>query len=461
MEGLLKVIKNFPDKKILVIGDVMLDTYVHGTAIKISPEAPVPDISIDSEINFPGGAANVASNISSLQGQVSLFGFIGEDSAGKILSDLLREKKIDFFPSYLSKTTKKTRIISQNQQIVRISNEDASKKTLSHPSLEEEIKKSDLIVLSDYAKGTISSDLMDFLKSFGKTIIADPKPQNVELYHRVNVLKMNQNEALEISGKREIYSAGKSLTERFSSDIIITRGSEGVALFGKFSAEFPASARNVSDITGAGDTFLAALGLSLASGAKLDDAVLISNYASGIAVSKKGTYSVKLNELEREILGEENKIKTFDELLEIVYDLKKNKRKIVWTNGCFDLPHQGHSRHLKASKRFGDYLIVGVNSDDSVKQVKGPNRPIMNEDARAEVISSFGCVDYVIIFPELDTTKYLSAFQPDFYVKGGEYNQETINQKEKEIVNCYGGRIVFTGDKVDSTTEVINKIKNE
>ncbi len=461
MEGLLKILKEFPNRKITVIGDVMLDTYKYGNTLKLSPEAPVPVVVNPSVLNLPGGAANVASNISSLNGKVSLFGFIGRDSAGKILSDLLEEGGVRFFPSYSDKTTQKERIASQ-QHIVRVDYEDSQAKKINHPSLEEEIKDSDLIVVSDYSKGAITQDLMECLKSFGKRIIADPKPQNIEFYHNVNVLKMNQNEAFEVSREKEIYSAGKALSEKFCSDVIITRGSDGVVLFGKFSAEFPASARNVSDITGAGDTFLAALSLSLSSGAKLEDAVLISNYASGIAVSKKGTYSVKLSELEREILGEESKIKTFDELSEIVNDLREKKRKIVWTNGCFDLPHAGHSKHLKESKKFGDYLLVGVNSDSSARQNKanlpGP-RPVMGEQERAEVISSFGCVDYVIIFPEIDTTRYLSAFKPDFYVKGGEYKPETINQREREVINSYGGKIVFTGDKINSTTNVIEKIR--
>jgi len=462
MEGLLRILKEFPNRKITVIGDVMLDTYEYGTALKLSPEAPVPVVVNPSTINFPGGAANVASNISSLHGKVSLFGFIGKDAAGKILSKLLAERNVDFFPSYSDKTTQKERIACQ-QHIVRVDYENTDSKSLNNASLEGEIRGSDLIVISDYAKGAITRNLIERIKSLGKPIIADPKPRNIQFYYGISVIKMNQNEAFEVSGENEIYSAGKILAEKFSSNVIITRGSEGVVLFGKLSAEFPASARNVSDITGAGDTFLAALSLSLSSGAKLEDAVLISNYASGIAISKKGTYSVKLSELEREILGEEVKIKTFEELLEIVKELREKKRKIVWTNGCFDLLHAGHSRHLRECKKFGDYLLVGVNSDSSARQNKanlpGP-RPVMGEEERAEVISSFGCVDYVIIFPELDTTRYLTAFKPDFYVKGGEYCLETINQKEKEIVNSYGGKIVFTGDKINSTTKVIERIRN-
>lgn len=457
--NLSDIISHFKEQRVVVIGDIMLDTFVNGEAIKISPEAPVPVIKYDSEMNFPGGAANVASNIASLNGNVSLFGAIGDDEAGIILSELLKEGGVDFFPDYLEGTTRKTRITSQNQHIVRIDKEKIFPKFLTHPSLEEEIRKAGLIVVSDYAKGVVTPELMERIKSYGKTIVADPKPKNAELYKGVSVLKLNKSEALQISQEQYVYYAGKKLREMFNSNIIVTRGSEGATLFNEYVKEFPASAKNISDLTGAGDTFLATLALSLASGAELDKAILISNYAAGIAVSKKGTYSVRLNELEREILGEEVKLKKFDELAEIITGLKSKGKKIVWTNGGFDLLHEGHIRHLKESKRYGDYLVVGINSDSSIRASKEPPKPIISEASRAEILCALGCVDYAIIFSEPNTTKYLSSLKPDVYVKGGEYCLDTINQEERKIVERYGGRIAFTSIKVNSTTDIIKKIR--
>ena len=464
MDNLSELLKNFSNQKIIVIGDVMLDKTVVGDVSRISPEAPVSIINVNNEIYGLGGAANVAANVSSLNGNTSLFGFTGKDKAAEILLSLLKEKKIEPFLGENKMTTLKVRVKARNQQIVRMDYEDNSSKEFSKEILQKmqtKIKNSKIILISDYAKGAITPNLMKFLKLGDRRIIIDPKPKNISLYSSAYLITPNEKEALEMSGQKDVQSAGRYLKEKLDCNVLITRGKKGMFLFSEKEIEIPTFTKEVYDVEGAGDTVIATISLSLAAGASLEEAAIIANDAGGIAVSKLGTSQVKLGELERKLFGEEEKVKNFGELSKIVIDLRKKGRKIVWTNGCFDLMHTGHMRYLKEAKEKGDYLIVGLNSDSSARKIKGPPRPINSENERAEFISLLPWVDYVMIYQESHPVKYLLEFKPDVYVKGGDYTLDTINQSERRIVEGYGGRIeIINVETNNSTTKIIEKIKN-
>ena len=462
MKKIGEILSNFKGKKIVVIGDVILDKYLIGSSTRISPEAPVPVLEVSEEFYECGGAANVAANIASLEGRVALFGFVGKDEPGAILKTLLEERGIKYYFGSNSKTTLKIRPKVKNQQLLRIDYEDRSEKKADEQminAMRREISDSDLIVISDYAKGTISPELMRFLKSSNKKIIADPKPRNMSLFYKVFLVKLNENEAFEISKEKEIYEAGRNIRGTLGSDVIITRGERGMVLFSEKELEIPTYAKEVYDLSGAGDTTLSALALSIASGASLEEASIISNHAAGIAVGKVGTYQVRLNELERQILGEENKIKSLDDLKAIVADLKRKGKRVAWTNGCFEILHPGHIRYLKKARQFGDVLIVGLNSDKSVNKLKGHFSPT-SQEFRAEVLASPEFVDYITIFDEVNPISLLKYLQPDVYVKGGDYNLDTINQEERKLVEGYGGKIAVIPKEINiSSTEIKNKIR--
>ncbi len=465
MKNLLKIIKNFKNKRVLIIGDLILDCYVEGDVSRISPEAPVPVLNIKKESYVLGGAGNVASNISNLGGKAVLFSFVGEDSKLNLLKNLLNKKNIK---SFLMKTKKptiqKTRIISGNQQIIRVDNEQKFNETLKEEtkkSLLNESQKADIIIISDYAKGTITKDLMDFLSPFKEKIIIDPKPSNKNIYNKALLMTPNEKESLLLSGEKKIKSAGKKLREKYASNILITLGKKGMELFSDKQLSIPTYAKEVYDVSGAGDTVISSLALSLSTGANLADSAIIANYAAGIVVEKKGTYSLSYKELKNRISSRTEKIKELNSLKSEINTLKKKNKKIVWTNGCFDLLHIGHIRYLKKAKKKGDILILGLNSDSSVKKIKGEDRPIQTQDERAEILSSLEFIDYILIFNDETPEKYLKELKPDVYVKGGDYDLNTINQKEKKIIEGYGGKIkLISLESNKSTTKIINKIRS-
>ncbi len=299
------LLDEFLNAKIVVIGDIMLDKYVFGNVSRISPEAPVPIVNVIEESYKLGGAANVAANISSLGGSASLFGFIGSDENAKILLNLSEIKGVKSFFDTNHKTTVKERIIGGEQQIVRLDWEDTLSKYFNSKTLEslkQESVTSNVIIISDYAKGCVTESLINFLKPFNKKIIIDPKPQNIALYTNSFLITPNEKEALEMSPKKEIYSAGKDLQNRLKCNILITRGEKGMALFSDKQIEIPTVAKEVYDVTGAGDTAIATLSLALSSGYPLEESVILANYAAGISVGKKGTYQVRLDELKEELI---------------------------------------------------------------------------------------------------------------------------------------------------------------
>ncbi len=458
------ILNKFIGKKILIIGDVMLDEYVYGNVSRISPEAPIPVVKFNKSFFNIGGAGNIASNISALGGKAVLFGFVGDDSKAEILKNLCKERNIECFFDKNSMTSFKQRIIGNSQQIVRIDKEDTSEKIFSSETKKlilEKAKQAEIIIISDYEKGAITGDLINLLGNFKKKIIVGPKPKNKELYKGVFLIVPNRKEAFEITGCSDIKEALHKLREEYNSNIIITLSEQGMILYSTKEIQIPTYAKEVYDVSGASDTVLATVSMSIAAGSSLEEAAILGNHSAGIAVGKKGTYSVSLKELKDEITKEGKKIVDFEELKKIIDDAKRKGKKIAWTNGCFDILHTGHVDYLKKAKKQGDVLVVGIDSDDSVKRLKGSGRPINSESERAEIISALEFVDYIIIFPFGVVKDYLAELNPDIYVKGGDYTLDTINQEERRAVESYNGKIIIIPPVPNkSTTKTIEKIKN-
>jgi len=463
--NLLKIIERFKEKNILVIGDIMLDKYIYGDVSRISPEAPVPVVKVKKESFALGGAANTALNIVELGGGVFLIGFIGKDKKAVILKKLLKKRKIPCFLESTLTTTQKTRIFGKEQQLLRFDEEETTEKIFTDKikkKILRKAKEADIIIISDYAKGVITKDLMSLLMGYKRKMIVDPKPKNKILYRNAFLITPNEKESLEMASCSNIEEAGIRLKEELNSNVLITRGERGMLLFSDNKiVELPTYAREVYDVIGAGDTAIAALALSIASGSSLNESAVIANTAAGIAVEKKGTYPVSLKELKSKVLSEESKIVDFDDLKKIVEDYKKKNRKIIWTNGCFDLLHIGHIEYLQKAKNLGDILIVGLNSDSSVKALKGPGRPIQSQTERAEILSSLKFVDYILIFSETTVERYLKELKPDIFAKGSDYSLKAMSQKERKAMASCNGKIVFIPIvKGKSTSKMIEKIKN-
>jgi D-beta-D-heptose 7-phosphate kinase/D-beta-D-heptose 1-phosphate adenosyltransferase len=472
MESLQNVLNGFPGKKILVVGDVMLDKYTLGSVERVNPEAPVMVLNVKEEFYKPGGAGNVAINVANLSpgGNVYLFGFVGEDPESEILKKILANEGVTPYFESCSKTAVKERFLGtssgQEQQMLRVDKEETSPKTFQdRNSLLRLAGEVDFIIVSDYAKGTITTDLMSLLQSFKEKIIIDPKPENKNfktLYQGVSLMTPNEKEAVKISGCSDVYEAGERLKEEFNANILITRGPRGMVLFTSGRrVEIPTYAREVYDVQGAGDTVIAAISLALSAGSSLEEAAIIGNHTAGIAIERKGTYSVKLNELKKRVLIGERKIVSFEELKKIVETCRQEGKKIIWTNGCFDVLHRGHLYSFEKAKEKGDILIVGLDSDISVRQLKGPDRPVIQEKDRAELLSAIESIDYITTSSPGGVANYLENLKPDVYVKSGDYTLDTINQEERRIVEGYGGQIYLPKGLTGlSTTSILRRIRN-
>lgn len=458
-----ELFNKFKDMRIVIIGDVMLDIFIEGKVERINPEAPIPIVEVNNKYYTLGGAANVASNVASLCGKASLFGFVGEDAESEIIREILEQKKIENYLAKSENTITKTRVIGNGQQVVRFDKEKKHKKNFNQEIIKILIRKcsdANMIVISDYAKGTITEELLRVLEVFKSKIIVDPKPENKYLYKDVFLIKPNEKELFGMVKSDKLEEAGMILMKELNSNLLVTRSNKGMALFKDSIVEIPTYAKEVYDVIGVGDTVTAALALSISAGASLEIAAIVGNYAAGVAISKKGVYSVNLNELYEVISQAESKIIDLEQLKKFTEDMHNKNKRVVWTNGCFDLLHVGHIKYLKEAKKFGDILILGLNSDESIRILKGPHRPVQSESERAEILASLGFVDKVIIFSELDCRNYLIELKPDCYVKGGDYNLDTIPGIEREAVESYGGDIKFIPlINGKSTSNILNKIK--
>ncbi len=471
MENLLP---DFANGRVLVVGDIMLDRYWHGNTSRISPEAPVPVVHVGDEEHRAGGAGNVALNIAGLGGNVTLIGFAGDDEAGNNLETILQNAGVTccFFRQEGFSTITKLRVISHHQQLIRLDFEDsfAGANLVELEKLFiEQLEQHDVVILSDYGKGALQNvqPLIKLARQAGKIVLVDPKGSDFTKYSGASLITPNFSEFQGVVGvcaHDEISEKGLELVSECSLDsLLVTRGEHGMMLLRKDQEplNLPTHAREVFDVTGAGDTVISVLGAALAAGSDLPDAVKLSNIAAGIVVAKLGTATVSVTEIRVALhsLGDSNqKALTEEQLLAYVSNAKDNGEKLVMTNGCFDILHAGHVEYLQKASELGDRLIVAVNSDESVKVLKGESRPVNGLENRMAVLAGLQSVDWVVPFSEETPERIISNVLPNILVKGGDYTVEEIAGGRQVQEN--GGDVVILSFKEGcSTTNVINAIK--
>lgn len=470
---------NFKQVNILVIGDLMLDRYWYGETSRISPEAPVPVVNIKQTEDRLGGAANVAKNIATLGAKVVLIGALGQDNNASIFTQLAKASNIELdCLKTTAPTITKLRVIGRQQQLLRLDFEEKVSNIDLIKNFHRHLEKSDIVILSDYNKGVLDN-MAYFIKEAklsGKIVIIDPKRSDVDLYKKADCLTPNQSEFEQMVGHacitdRDFEEAGFKLIEKLGiKNLLITRGSRGMTLLQSHKNQVlhvPAKARDIFDITGAGDTVIAVLGLALANQFLWEDAVKLANIAAGAVVGKLGTSVVEPDELEKlwqqgRDRGEElsDNILSEQEAMAKVQWAKMKGKRVVMTNGCFDLLHPGHIHYLAQAKKLGHFLLVAVNTDLSIKKLKGENRPIHSLEHRMKVLLGLGSVDWVVPFAEDTPERLISLLLPQVLVKGGDYKVEEI--AGAQAVLRQGGEVKIL-DFVEgfSTTHSINKIQEK
>ncbi|MBI1212430.1 MAG: D-glycero-beta-D-manno-heptose-7-phosphate kinase [Alphaproteobacteria bacterium] len=452
--------------RVLCIGDVMLDRFIYGAVDRVSPEAPIPVLRIEREAQMLGGAGNVVRNIAALGGRATLVAVVGDDDAGRAVARLIGEQPgidADLVTVAGRATTLKLRYVAGNQQLLRADHEQVSQLDQDSiqrlcAAIESEIADADIVVLSDYAKGVLSPMIIQYARRAAekaqKLVIADPKSADFTRYAGVSVLTPNAKElaaatAMEVGDDVSAEAAGaKALGLAKADAILVTRSERGMTIVKKElgAQHFPAEAREVFDVSGAGDTVLAVFALALGSGADFVDAAALANVAAGIVVTKAGTAVVRPDELAQalhaaDLKGPEAKIKPSDSALDTVARWRARGLKIGFTNGCFDLIHTGHVSLLAQARAACDRLIVGLNTDASVQRLKGPSRPVNTEMARAIVLAALETVDMVVLFDEETPIKLIEAIRPDVLIKGADYTVDQV--VGAPFVQSYGGKVVL------------------
>ncbi|MBO0332729.1 D-glycero-beta-D-manno-heptose-7-phosphate kinase [Sneathiella sp. CAU 1612] len=478
---LLNILDKVSSVDVLVVGDVMLDRFVYGSTARISPEAPIPILSITHQSQMLGGAGNVVRNIASLGGKARLISVIGEDAEGREIESIFATQGATtphLVKSVGRPTTVKTRFIADGQQLLRSDHEATHQlqpQTAGNviKTFQGAVKTADIIVLSDYAKGVLSDTVLRHVIAYATEknipIIADPKARDFGRYAGVTLLTPNRKEMIAASGmpcgsNHEVEQAAREVMRKSGvSAILVTRSEAGMSLVTKDDAHhIAAEAQEVYDVSGAGDSVIAALSLALAAGASLTDAARIANLAGGIAVSKSGTAAVTKAEIRQalhsqEIGDMEAKIVNLDMALERVSNWRSRGLKVGFTNGCFDLVHPGHISLMRQARSECDRLIVGLNTDDSIRRLKGEGRPVTNENSRAIVLASLSDVDLVVPFAEDTPIRLIEAVKPDVLTKGADYTKETV--VGADIVEAYGGRVHLASLKEGfSTTGTIERL---
>ena len=462
--------------RVLVVGDLMLDRYWFGTTGRISPEAPVPVVNIAKDDLRPGGAANVAVNVASLGGKVTLLGVVGNDEPAELLSKLVIEHGVDvnFVRSTSNPTITKLRVVSRNQQLIRLDFESSF--YTPHAFDEKEMFKRycavlpsvETVILSDYGKGTLAgvADLIKEAIAQGKHVIVDPKGTDYQRYAGASLITPNMAEFELVAGpcadEDEIVAKGHVLRDQLGlGAVLITRSEHGMTLLQPDAAPMhvPTEAREVFDVTGAGDTVIATIGTALAAGKNLVAACKLGNVAAGIVVGKFGTATVTSLELERALHfsgGAPSAVLAEQDLLHRVQEAKAAGKCIVFTNGCFDILHVGHVRYLEAAKSLGDMLVVAVNDDASVKRLKGEQRPVNVCSDRMHVLAGLKSVDWVVRFSEDTPELLIKQILPNILVKGGDYQPENIVGYDA-VKNAGGEVIALDFHEGYSTTKIIER----
>lgn len=466
----------FETTRILVVGDLMLDRYLYGETERISPEAPVPVVKIHKAEHLPGGAGNVALNLKTLGVATTLAGIIGEDDAGELLQQDLKQTGISLLlekmPEFLTIT--KQRIISQNQQLLRLDVEDCIPLQLDrfHQRIIEQLSQYQLLILSDYGKGALKDCqvLIQAARQLNIPVLVDPKGSDYSKYQGATLLTPNRKEFEAIVGPchsdDDFQQKGLALIEKLGLDaLLITRSGDGMTLIRKDAPAFhlPAEKREVYDVTGAGDTVISVLAGALAAQSPIEEAVRLANYGAGVVVTKLGAATVTVSELRRAIqsahIGQQGVVNV-DELMIHIEDARAHGETIVFTNGCFDILHAGHITYLEEARQLGDRLIVAVNGDESVRRLKGPHRPMNSLAQRMKVLSALNAVDWVVPFSDDTPMSLIQAIKPDVLVKGGDYQIDTI-VGAKEVLS-WGGQVkALSFVEGYSTSQLIEKIQEK
>ena len=468
---------DFTRSRILVVGDLMLDSYLHGNISRISPEAPVPILNVVTEELRVGGSGNVAMNIAALDAQATLLALVGNDAYGEMLHSMITDAGVasQLILRDNKSTIVKQRVVSNNHQLLRIDHENNFKsEEAGHilTNFEQLLPHVDIIVLSDYDKGTLGQveQLIYRAKAAGKPVLVDPKGTDFNKYSGATLITPNLQEFEAVMGgckdDNDIAVKATAMLEELDlSAVLITKSRRGMTLVCRERPplHLPTFAREVFDVTGAGDTVIATLAAAIGAKVPLSAAVDIANAAAGLAVGKFGTSTVSINELrgniQHQLQGNKSKIvEDIAELTAITSTLKAKGEILVLTNGCFDILHPGHVDYLKRARELGDRLIVLVNNDASVAQIKGQQRPINDLSFRQQMLAALDCVDYICHFDTPSPAEQIKIIQPDLLVKGGDYEISDI--AGSKYVLDYGGRVkVLPFLEGYSSTTIIEKIK--
>ena len=466
--------------KIFCLGDLMLDKYIIGSTNRISPEGPIPVLDIEKEIKMLGGVGNVVRNLSTLSTETHLVSLIGNDKVSSEVEKQLNQINInkEIIKDSHRPTITKSRFIANNQQILRV---DKEKRVSISSALEKKILnfskkkilKTKAIIISDYNKGLLTENILrkiiSFAKKYKKPIVIDPKSTNYEKYSGATILTPNINELESVSKKKlindiDIVKAARKLISKFNFNyILVTRGKLGMILVSKKNIlKLEAEAKEVFDVSGAGDTVVSFLAAGLASSLKIEESVKIANIAAGIVVNKTGTSVAHLSEMLISINKNDyylSKVMNISELNKVVDFWSKKKEKIGFTNGCFDYLHPGHISLFQQAKKKCSKLIVAVNSDNSIKKNKGPLRPKQKLNTRLQVLNSIPFIDLIIVFSEQTPIKIIKKIKPDLLVKGSDYKEnQIIGSKE---VKKYGGKVLRASIlKNFSSSIIIDEILN-
>jgi D-beta-D-heptose 7-phosphate kinase/D-beta-D-heptose 1-phosphate adenosyltransferase len=471
-------IPSFENARVVVVGDLMLDRYWHGGTSRISPEAPVPVVHVNQNEERAGGACNVALNISTLGAQCTVMGLCGDDEAASVLENML--KNIGVNPQFVrmpeNATVTKLRVMSRHQQLMRLDFEDGFiGQDLSglEQAFAAQLDDHNIVVCSDYGKGTLRQvrRLIELCNEKNIPVLVDPKGSDFEKYSGASLITPNLSEFEAVVGPCEseddLVEKANALSERFNIEaLLVTRSEHGMSLMQQDydPVHLPTRAREVFDVTGAGDTVISTLAAALGAGVTLERAMVLSNLAAGVVVAKSGTASVSLSELEHAI--EENSSNTEHGILEEaeLYPLLDRCRArgetIVMTNGCFDILHAGHVTYLEQASELGDRLLVAVNVDETVRRLKGEDRPVNKVENRMRMLAALRCVDWVVAFEEDEPTRLICDLSPDILVKGGDNDPDII--PGGDCVRDAGGKVmVLTYVDGISTTKIIDSIKDK
>ncbi len=461
--------------RVLVIGDLMLDTYHIGGVKRISPEAPVPVVQVKRSYSVLGGAANVARNLIGLGAIPLVVGVVGDDVNGEVVRKMFVDLDVDCFLSRSeAPTITKMRVIGNDQQVVRIDFEqdnaslDDAIQTALIAQIEQRIPQCEIVVISDYGKGlcseTLCHQVIEVARAQGKVVIVDPKGTQWSKYRNATIVTPNIKELSEVIGAElsnedaPLAQAAAEVIDRYDiASLLVTRSEKGLSYIAQDqNIVIPTEAREVFDVSGAGDTVVATLAAAMGAGLSLNDSIYLANKAAGVVVGKMGTSPILFRELRAEVSehrGGGEKIVARENLGELLQFLREQQSSIVFTNGCFDILHRGHVTYLERAKSLGDTLILGLNADSSVRRLKGEGRPVNDELSRATVMAALSSVDYVVIFDEDTPLELIKAIRPDILVKGGDYALD-------QIVGREFAKQTTTIPFVDgfSTTNIISKL---